>query len=72
MKICIIQPAYSTDYAASDAYFAEELALIDRCDESMDLIVLPEMTDIPCLAKTKEQAAASAEKKICPFSITPP
>ena len=62
MKVCIIQPAYSTDYAASDAYFAEELALIDRCDASMDLIVLPEMADIPCLAKTKAQAAASAEK----------
>ena len=62
MKVCVIQPAYSTDYSESDAFFAEELALIDRCDPSMDLIVLPEMADIPCLAKTKEQAEASSEK----------
>ena len=62
MKVCIIQPAYSTDYAASDAYFEAEMALIDRCDASMDLIVLPEMADIPCLAKTREEADRSAEK----------
>lgn len=42
MKVCIIQPAYSTDFSAADAYFEEELRLIDRCDASMDLIVLPE------------------------------
>ncbi len=62
MKVCIIQPAYSTDYAASEAYFEAEMALIDRCDESMDLIVLPEMASIPCLARTKEEAALSVEK----------
>ena len=62
MKVCIIQPAYSTDYSKSDAHFAEQLKLIDRCDESMDLIVLPEATDIPCLAKTREDAVHSSEK----------
>jgi len=62
MKVCIIQPAYSTDYSKSDVHFAEQLKLMDRCDESMDLIVLPEATDIPCLAKTREDAAHSSEK----------
>ena len=62
MKVCIIQPAYSTDYSKSDAHFAEQLKLMDRCNESMDLIVLPEATDIPCLAKTREDAAHSSEK----------
>ena len=62
MKICIIQPAYSTDYAASDLYFREQLKLIDQCDESMDLIVLPEACDIPCLAASKEDGERSYEK----------
>lgn len=32
------------------------------CDESMDLIVLPESCDIPCLAGSKENAEHSSEK----------
>ena len=62
MKICIIQPPYSTDYSKSEEYFAQELALLEQCDESMDLIVLPESCDIPCLAGTKADAEKSAEK----------
>jgi glycerophosphoryl diester phosphodiesterase/predicted amidohydrolase len=62
MKVCIIQPAYSTDYSRSDEHFEKELALLAQCDESMDLIVLPEMCDIPCLAPTKELADASSHK----------
>ena len=62
MKVCIIQPPYSTDYAQSDAYFQYELELLEACDASMDLIVMPESCDIPCLAKTKAQSEASAEK----------
>ncbi len=62
MKVCIIQPAYSTDYTKSDAYFAEEMALLERCDDSMDLIVLPEACDIPCLAGSKSDADASSQK----------
>ena len=62
MKICIIQPAYSTDYAMSDKCFEEQLKLIDQCDESMDMIVLPESCDVPALAKTREQSEASSLK----------
>ena len=62
MKICIIQPPYSTDYSKSEEYFEQELALLEQCDESMDLIVLPESCDIPCLAGTKADAEKSAEK----------
>ena len=67
MKVCIIQPAYSTDYSLSDAHFEAELALLEQCDESMDLIVLPEMCDIPCLAPTKELADASSHKYLDPL-----
>ena len=62
MKVCIIQPGYSIDYSESDAYFAKELEFLDRCDDSMDLIVMPECCDIPCLAPTKELSEASSEK----------
>ena len=62
MKVCIIQPLYSTDFTQSDAYFEAELELLEQCDDSMDLIVLPESCDIPCLAETPEQGKISYEK----------
>ena len=62
MKICIIQPAYSTDFSKVDDYFNEQIKLIDQCDESMDLIVLPESCDIPCLAESKENGILAYKK----------
>lgn len=62
MKVCIIQPPYSVDYEKTEEYFRSEIELLEQCDDSMDIIVMPESCDIPCLAKTKEQADASAEK----------
>ena len=62
MKVCIIQPPYSTDYSLSDEYFEKELELLAQCDESMDLIVMPELSDVPCLALTKELSDASSAK----------
>ena len=62
MKVCIIQPEYSTDYSRSEELFEKQLALLAQCDESMDIIVLPESADTPCLAKTPELAQASVEK----------
>lgn len=62
MKVCLIQPLYSVDYSKSDEYFNIECELLDKCDETMDIIVLPEMTDMPCLCKTKEERLLSIEK----------
>ena len=62
MKACIMQPAYSVDYSLSDQMFQWELEALDRCDESMDLIVLPEAADVPCLARTREEFVASYTK----------
>jgi predicted amidohydrolase len=62
MKVCIIQPAYSTDFQKSDYYFEQQLRLIEQCDESMDLIVLPESCDIPCLAGCREESVASSSR----------
>lgn len=46
MKICIIQPHYSFDADDLQSCFDELLSLLDRCDDSMDLIVLPEYSDV--------------------------
>ena len=62
MKVCIIQPAYSTDFEKIDLYYEEQMKLVSQCDESMDIIVLPESCDIPCLAGSKENAELAAEK----------
>jgi len=62
MKVCIIQPEYSTNYALSDEFFNREMELMSKCDESMDLIVMPEACDVPCLSHGKEDFEASVEK----------
>ena len=62
MKICLIQPAYSTDYSRIEEYFDAELALLEKCDESMDIIVMPELSDVPCLAKTREESERAVER----------
>lgn len=62
MKVCVVQPEYSVDYSRSDELFEKQLALFEQCDSSMDLIVFPESCDIPCLAKTKEDAEKSIRK----------
>lgn len=67
MKVCIIQPAYSTDYSLSDVYFEEQLKLLSQCDSTMDLIVLPESADTPCLAKTREEAEKASAKYLQPL-----
>ena len=62
MKVCIIQPAYSVDFDKSDFYFEEQIKLIEKCDSSMDIIVLPESCDIPCLASSRSDAELSSSK----------
>lgn len=62
MKVCIVQPEYSIDYSRSDELFQWELDMMDKCDESMDLIVFPESSDVPAFAKERELAMASNQK----------
>lgn len=54
MKICVLQPAYSFDERDVDSYFSALLAQLDLCDESLDLIVLPEYSDVPADVKGKD------------------
>lgn len=62
MKACVIQPPYSFDYERSDTNYQWELQALADCDGSMDLIVLPEYSNVPALAKTREQMEQSRVK----------
>lgn len=55
MKACIIQPPYSRDTSHSDEYFSFKLQMLDKCDVSADIIVLPEYSDVPCATSTREE-----------------
>lgn len=55
MKAYIIQPPYSNDLQFSDEYFDYKLKLLDDCDDSADIIVLPEYSDVPCATTTLEE-----------------
>lgn len=46
MKAYLIQPPYSMNYSDIDACFNELLKLLDLCDDSADVIVLPEYSDV--------------------------
>ena len=62
MKVCLIQPEYSTDYSRSEELFEKELNLLKSCDDSVDIIVMPESCDIPCRATDKKEDNESVEK----------
>ena len=47
MKICVVQPPYSYDFKDVQKNFSVLLSLLEQCDDSLDLIVLPEYSDIP-------------------------
>jgi len=62
MKAAVIQTEYSYNFADSDRLFARTMALMDACDPSMDIIVLPEYSDLPALAETRQEMLAAYEK----------
>ena len=62
MKVCVLQPHYSMNGADVDACFADLLALLDGCDESLDLIVLPEYSDVPADVAGDVAFAEAAER----------
>ena len=59
MKICVIQPPYSMDYADARNRFQWEMDALDKCDGTLDLIVLPEYANVPAKVKTKTQLEES-------------
>lgn len=64
MKACIFQPPYFRDTAHAEEHFAFKLDLLDKCDETMDLIVLPEYSELPCVVSTAEEKLFYHQKYI--------
>lgn len=64
MKACIIQPPYSRDVSFSDAYFDWKRNALNQCDETLDMIVLPEYSDVPCATATLEETLFYHDKYI--------
>ncbi len=62
MKVCTIQPHYSFHENDLQQCFNELLSLMDKCDESMDIIVLPEYSDVLADVKSKTNFDAAVEK----------
>ena len=62
MKVTVIQPYYSFDPKDTDSCYREMIHLLDTCDESSDLIVLPEYTDVPAAQSCKAEFHASIER----------
>ena len=54
MKVCVVQPKYSFYENDADVCFKELLTLLEETDDSMDIIVLPEYSDV--LADVKGKA----------------
>ena len=53
MKICVIQPKYSFCEKDLNECFNGLFELLDKCDESLDVIVLPEYSDVLADVKGK-------------------
>ncbi len=64
MKACIIQPPYSTDTSYSDEFFDFKIKKLDECDATVDIIVLPEYSDVPCATSTREETLYYHKKYI--------
>lgn len=64
MKACIIQPPYSADLTCADELFDYKIKQLEECDSSVDIIVLPEYSDVPCAASTKQEVLFYHDKYI--------
>lgn len=67
MKVRIIQPAYTFDAEDLQKNYDAMIALMDACEEPLDIIVMPEYCDIPAAQKGKAAYRASIQKYNQPF-----
>ena len=62
MKVCVIQPPYSRDVSRADELFEAKLQLLAECDGTLDLIVLPEYSEVPVAISGSEETFALHDK----------
>ena len=53
MKVRIIQPAYTLNPDDLQKNFEGSVALMEQCNEPLDIIVMPEYCDVPAAQKGK-------------------
>ena len=63
MKVCVIQPFYSFNESDTEKCYREMIELLDKCDDSLDLIVLPEYSDVPANQSSKVNFHRSIEER---------
>lgn len=59
MKTCVLQPPYAPTAAGVESSFQWLLDNLAQCDESLDLIVLPEFSDVPARTATAAEYHAA-------------
>lgn len=64
MKACVIQPPYSRDVSYSEEYFNYKIKMLDECGNDIDIIVLPEYSDVPCATSSREETLYYHKKYI--------
>ena len=47
MNVCILQPLFPKEAAEASGFIDWILGELDRCDDTLDLIVLPEYSNAP-------------------------
>ena len=52
MKVCVIQPPYSLEWDKLNENLEKTISMMDECDESLDLIVLPEYSEVPAVKRS--------------------
>ena len=67
LKACVFQPPYALDVADIDATMQWEFDQLSRCDESLDLIVLPEASDRQARVRNREDIDAAVKKYHAPL-----
>ncbi len=63
MKVSVIQPYYSFDEKDTERCYRDMIKLLDECDSSLDIIVLPEYSDIPACQSSKKKFHESIEQR---------
>ncbi|MBQ2942486.1 MAG: hypothetical protein IJD97_09635 [Clostridia bacterium] len=64
MKAAIIQAPYSRDLSKSDEYFDYKLNLLKDLKDDVDIIILPEYSDVPCATTNLEETLFYHDKYI--------
>ena len=62
LKACVFQPPYALNVADIDATMQWEFARLRECDESLDLIVLPEASDRQARLGSREEVVSAAKR----------